>query len=653
MKQNASSSQPPVSESHSNNHINVASPPPARLALRVGVTGHRPNKLQGADEKLLRGQIKTALAFIKETTFELHSSAADHYLDDPPVLRVISPVAEGADRFVAEEGLNLGFELHCPLPSYREEYEIDFVTEDSKKSFHALLSKATAILELDGSRDTAESPNLNSESYETAGRIMLNQSDVLIAIWDGDPGSKGGTGQIVGEAERLGIPVIWIESKSPHAINVILQSIKTTTPWKDSSRGLAERIGQLLAPPPQPKPKYGEKPKDDLRKAYFKESRRKVTLGFLWKLFRDLVADFKIRIPTIRLGRFEQSSDDEWGHSRKISPPLPEEVLDRIDTCLKSHYAWSDQLADYYANAYRSAFVFNYLMAGVAVLFAFAGYAAHSRTFENYNPLASRVGAVASFVEVSIIVAILSLTRFGNRKRWHERWIDFRLLAEQLRQQRFLMALGRVLPSAPRVPVYVSDEDPSNSWVQWHCRAIVRAAGLIEARFDNTYLDAVCVLLKSEGIDRQVDYHQGNAERMKRADNFLHHAGNWLFGVAAVACSLHLLNYVLAYFHLEIFKHEGLFSLILTLITVVGPAFGAALTAIRFQGEFERVNKRSRAMKEQLHQISEELEHCVSAGATPSSSELGEIATRGAQLMISEVLDWRTVFLERPLGLPS
>ena len=99
------------------------------------------------------------------------------------------------------------------------------------------------------------------------------------------------------------------------------------------------------------------------------------------------------------------------------------------------------------------------------------------------------------------------------------------------------------------------------------------------------------------------------------------------------------------------FAHEGGLALFLTFLTVVGPAFGGALTAIRFQGEFERLIKRSRAMKAQLQKIAGELAKCQSAGAKPSSGALGEIATSGAQLMVSEVLDWRTVFLGRPLGL--
>ncbi len=647
MEQNASSSQA-ISSIHGKD-FSRASPPRARVALRVGVTGHRLNKLQSADEQLLRTQIRTALLFLKEITTKLHTSAGALYLPDPPIIRVISPLAEGSDRFVAETGLALGFELQCPVPFSREEYEKDFQSEDSRLRFHELVGKATAVLELDGSRNTIESPDLESRSYEAAGRMVLNQSDVMVAIWDGDPGKKGGTGQMVTEAERFGIPIIWIESSPPHALHVKVQNGKKKIPWQSSSQFVSEQIGKLLAPPPQPRPKHGtKKAKADLRQTYFCEAQRKFTLDFVWTLFRNLAADFKIKVPRIRLAPFEQAAENEWANARLLTPSLPSAVHDRIDAGLRNHYAWADQLANYYADAYRSAFVFNYLMAGFAVLFAFLSYVTHTHNFPLDGSYTNQVGAIASAAEVITILAILFFTVFGNRKRWHERWIDYRLLAEQLRQQRFLMALGRVLPSAPGVPAYVSDDDPSNSWIQWHFRAIVREAGIINARLDDSYLSAACFFLKSQGVDKQVTYHTHNAERLDRADKFLHRAGYVLFGLAAIAGTLHLLNYVL-----HIFDHDGQVALYITLITVVGPSFGAALTAIRFQGEFERVIKRSRAMKGQLLQISEELEKCRSAKAKPSSNALGEIATRGAQLMTSEVLDWRTVFLERPLGLPA
>jgi alpha-D-ribose 1-methylphosphonate 5-triphosphate synthase subunit PhnL len=45
-------------------------------------------------------------------------------------------------------------------------------------------------------------------AYEHAGRMMLAKSDVLLALWDGQPsGGQGGTAQMVTEARELAIPV--------------------------------------------------------------------------------------------------------------------------------------------------------------------------------------------------------------------------------------------------------------------------------------------------------------------------------------------------------------------------------------------------------------------------------------------------------------
>ncbi|MEI9967291.1 MAG: hypothetical protein WDM87_01165 [Terracidiphilus sp.] len=48
-------------------------------------------------------------------------------------------------------------------------------------------------------------------AYERVGRLVLEQSDFLIAIWNGEPAAgRGGTAQIVEEALEQNIPVIWL-----------------------------------------------------------------------------------------------------------------------------------------------------------------------------------------------------------------------------------------------------------------------------------------------------------------------------------------------------------------------------------------------------------------------------------------------------------
>lgn len=164
------------------------------MTVHIGVTGHREERLRQAGllEAPLRERIRQALLTVQAKAGEA-------------TLRVVSPLAEGADRLVAEEALKLNFELQCPLPFRREEYEKDFQTPESRERFQALLARASAVQELDGSRAA------RAAAYEAVGRAVLRQCDVLIAVWDGQPPrSRGGTGQIVEEALALEIPVLWI-----------------------------------------------------------------------------------------------------------------------------------------------------------------------------------------------------------------------------------------------------------------------------------------------------------------------------------------------------------------------------------------------------------------------------------------------------------
>jgi hypothetical protein len=176
---------PDGSDSHTNalDQTTDNRPPRPRLTVRVGVTGHRLNALpsEGEDQQL-RDAVRRILEEIKRITMEIFSrrteSDIETYSSEEPCLRLISPLAEGADRLVTEEALKLGLELHCPLPFPREEYVRDFAAETSCAKFWELLSKATSVFELDGTRDA------NQEAYEMVGRTVLRQSDVLIAIWD-------------------------------------------------------------------------------------------------------------------------------------------------------------------------------------------------------------------------------------------------------------------------------------------------------------------------------------------------------------------------------------------------------------------------------------------------------------------------------------
>ncbi|HEX3657510.1 MAG TPA: hypothetical protein VHV55_17095 [Pirellulales bacterium] len=80
---------------------------------------------------------------------------------------------------------------------------------------------------------------------------------------------------------------------------------------------------------------------------------------------------------------------------------------------------------------------------------------------------------------------------------------------------------------------------------------------------------------------------------------------------------------------------------------------GAALAGIRSQGEFHRVARRSEAMAARLDELRLEMASVPTRADEPNSVRLNHCARRVAQLMINEMLDWRVVFQDRPLGLPA
>src|ERR1017187_8406647 len=125
-------------------------PPKARLTIRVGAVGHRHSGLADADLALVNKAVVQVLRSIHEVGQEVYSKS--FYSSESPVLRIVSALADGSDRIVSCRALELGFELQCPIPFLRDEYEMDFEAEDSKRQYRELLAKATSLFELDGQR---------------------------------------------------------------------------------------------------------------------------------------------------------------------------------------------------------------------------------------------------------------------------------------------------------------------------------------------------------------------------------------------------------------------------------------------------------------------------------------------------------------------
>ena len=92
------------------------------------------------------------------------------------MLRMISPLAEGADRLAAQAALEHGFQLEVPLPFNAFEYEKDFPATTRAISRAAGGSRRRAFFALDGGRGEAE-----NRSYEAAGRLVVH--NIATCCW--------------------------------------------------------------------------------------------------------------------------------------------------------------------------------------------------------------------------------------------------------------------------------------------------------------------------------------------------------------------------------------------------------------------------------------------------------------------------------------
>lgn len=599
------------------------SAPESRLALRVGITGHRPNRLSSSDSDKLRGQVRQILTRLRQAADAVLHVAGDAFAPGPPLLRVITPLAEGADRLVAEEALALGFEIQCPLPFPREIYERDFIGSESRRSFHQLLTRASAVLELSGEYHS-ESARCNA--YQAVGRVLLAQSDVLLAIWSGArPEGAGGTGQVVEEATRLGVPTIWLHTTAPHELRLLLNEAEETTQGKaaaDDLDRLAKYLVQRLRPPadapgewrrwtatPPPAPPWSS----------------------VYALFCRMLAGKPAPPPAgppPHAGAPADPGHDgaPWHCAPDPDSRLPPALSAQIDAHFLRHFSWADRLATYYANRYRSSFVLNYLLSALAVLCSLLGYAL-GLPQERWEPFI--------VAELALICLIIAITAVGTRHRWHQRWMELRLLAEQLRQMRFLLPLGLSTP-AFSVPDHHRHGNPQNTWGNWQLNAAIRAAGLLSARIDQAFLTTYARFLARRELLVQAAYHRANATRCAQIAHRVELASYVLFALTLLACMAHLL----------IHDATGRW---LTLATAGLPAFGAAFVGILNQGEFQRIASRSAAMHERLRELSDNIE----AGGNISLPHLASIAEEAAETMSGELLDWRLIFLKRRLLLPN
>ena len=176
---------------------------PRPIVLNVAVTGHRAAVLTAPLVRRLRPIVYIVFRQLREALLGLQQSHADFCSSTPAELRLHTPLATGADQIAAICARSSGYFIRALLPFEASEYRRDFADGDELDMFEQALAAADEIVALPGQRSDVES------AYLVVGQSLVENADVLIAIWDGEPGrGPGGTANVVELALKNSTPVI-------------------------------------------------------------------------------------------------------------------------------------------------------------------------------------------------------------------------------------------------------------------------------------------------------------------------------------------------------------------------------------------------------------------------------------------------------------
>ncbi len=620
-------------------------PPKPPVALAVGIVGHRPNRLPPE----ARDRVAADIAAVIDGIAAAMRRALDDYaavFSGKAVLSLADSLAEGADRIaarvlmarVAEADDTTAFVLDAVLPFDRQEFEKDFAEAASRDEFRALVGQARAVLELPGSRAAEAS------AYEAAAYTVVDQSDVLIAVWDGGPsGGRGGTTDTVEGAARDGKPLIIIDANGvapPHLRwhgldeTIVPTGRMSDMPADDLASGLPLLVDALLRPPAAPgKGAGGYRHHDDEAAGltrYFAEGAPVGTLVVGFPLLMALFGIQRLSGRHVRPPRPAELAEREEGLAPAVGSDAPPAARPAL---IVGAFGWADFVGSLLAQIFRGAFILNFVFGALAVACAAVSIVRH-----DWKP-------VLVVIEILLIVTVVFNTGLGLRRQWHRRWFEGRELAERLRVALLLWVVG-LRPAA------AAGAEPT--WTGWYARAVVRAQGLRHGRLAGAGLDAARAAATGL-LNDQCAYHAATAKRMHGLEHRLERAGLFCF-VLTIAVALAYLAVKLPEMAASGGEAHGGhgggpaedFGIVVAALTAGLPALATATYGIRVIGDFAGISRRSERTRRGLAAIVKRID-----GEEPNLHSLRARVRAAAEVMLGDVAGWRLSAESRGLAIPG
>ena len=341
------------------------------IPIVIGVSGHR--AIREKDRPALSAAVKTELKKLQGRC--RHSR-----------LVLLCSLAEGADLLCADAAEELGVPLIAALPREQADYEKDF-SEEGLAGLRRHIARAEQVFVTPSTEPVPEGGADRDFQFRQAGIYVAAHSHVLLALWDGGPG----TDSACGTAEAVDFA---LNGSYYPAEGVSLRS------------GCNEAVIHVFTP-------RGERTEEPAGTVHVLGN-REAMLDVLKK-----TDDFNRQSASLKLetaSRLPQQTDDR--------------LLARMETISRA----AGKLSGVNARRYRLALA---LLALASALLTFA--------FLMYDEAqAVWMILVCGFM----LLAAWSCQRFAARSDCHRRYIEYRALAECLRVQTYLRYAGSGLQAA-------------------------------------------------------------------------------------------------------------------------------------------------------------------------------------------------------------
>ena len=668
----------------------VTAPPMPLARLCLGVTGHRDDNPSFTAN---RAAIVTALEQVLD---QLDAAvAAEHHGPIGPT-RLHCLLADGTDQIVATSALARGWELIAPLPfglalnaainahpATADEARVLLKSapgecegcsselRDRAVRIHALAAQARLFeladrddwmrdLYLEKLRfpnDLRKAATFVAESslrVALAGRVMIEQSDILIAVWDGLTRALiGGTGHTIQIALETGAPVVWIDTHAPDHWRILtgpeaLAGVGVESAAQgDRTAELRAIVRRALYPadPPLVHKRHSHHPTPGPE--VLAREKWPVRSNPVWHLYRRVEAlfgadNFKARFRNLRV-TYEtpdaivvRSAAQPLAVARGL-PGHMVEYMSAIESGVLRRFAWADGVSARLSDVYRGGMTLNFMLAPLAIVGGI-GYLTFATSNEKW---------LFALFELTLLAGVLSITLIGQNHRWHRRWFETRRVAEYLRHAPILQLFG-VARAPGRWPM-----GTETSWPEWYARHALREVGLPKLVVTEAYLRQAVTELLWDHVKTQRDYHIAKARRLAAVHHNLDRLSEVLFTLAVVSVLGYLVlkgGGALHWWPKAIADHSSYFF---TFLGVLLPTFGGAIAGVRYFGDFERFAAISRVTSEKLQVIHTRIAQLLAApDGTLDYGRAADLAHATDDVVVSEIESWQAVFGGKQVTVP-